>query len=46
MSLRVLALYAVVIGLSIYAWKDWFKSLWLVPEPRTTNNEQRITLPN
>jgi len=27
MSLRHLALYAVVAGLSIYAWKDWFKSL-------------------
>jgi O-antigen ligase len=27
MSLRHLALYALVAGLSIYAWKDWFKSL-------------------
>jgi len=27
MSLRILALYALVAGLSIYAWKDWFKSL-------------------
>lgn len=27
MSLRHLALYLVVAGLSIYAWKDWFKSL-------------------
>lgn len=27
MALRHLALYALVAGLSIYAWKDWFKSL-------------------
>jgi len=27
MSIRLLALYALVAGLSIYAWKDWFKSL-------------------
>ena len=27
MSIRVLALYLFVAGLSIYAWKDWFKSL-------------------
>lgn len=27
MSIRHLALYIVVGGLSIYAWKDWFKSL-------------------
>jgi O-antigen ligase len=27
MSIRLLALYLVVAGLSIYAWKDWFKSL-------------------
>jgi O-antigen ligase len=27
MSLRVIALYLFVAGLSIYAWKDWFKSL-------------------
>jgi O-antigen ligase len=27
MSLRVTALYLLVAGLSIYAWKDWFKSL-------------------
>lgn len=27
MSFRHLALYAVVAGLSVYAWKDWFKSL-------------------
>jgi len=27
MSLRHIALYALVSGLSIYAWKDWFKSL-------------------
>jgi len=27
MSLRHLALYFVIAGLSIYAWKDWFKSL-------------------
>ena len=27
MSIRHLALYLVVAGLSIYAWKDWFKSL-------------------
>lgn len=27
MSIRVLALYLVIAGLSAYAWKDWFKSL-------------------
>jgi len=27
MSIRITALYIFVIGLSIYAWKDWFKSL-------------------
>ena len=27
MSIRITALYLVVAGLSIYAWKDWFKSL-------------------
>jgi len=27
MGIRILALYAVVAGLSIYAWKDWYKSL-------------------
>ncbi len=27
MSLRHIALYIVVAGLAIYAWKDWFKSL-------------------
>ncbi len=27
MSLRHIALYVLVSGLSIYAWKDWFKSL-------------------
>lgn len=27
MSIRVTALYFVVLSLSIYAWKDWFKSL-------------------
>jgi O-antigen ligase len=27
MSIRHLALYALVAGLSIYAWRDWFKSL-------------------
>jgi O-antigen ligase len=27
MSIRIIALYILVIGLSIYAWKDWFKSL-------------------
>jgi O-antigen ligase len=27
MSIRVTALYLLVAGLSIYAWKDWFKSL-------------------
>ncbi len=27
MSIRTLTLYIVVAGLSIYAWKDWFKSL-------------------
>jgi O-antigen ligase len=27
MSLRLTALYIMVAGLSIYAWKDWFKSL-------------------
>lgn len=27
MSIRLLALYVGVAGLSIYAWKDWFKSL-------------------
>jgi O-antigen ligase len=27
MSIRLFALYACIIGLSIYAWKDWFKSL-------------------
>jgi hypothetical protein len=27
MSIRVTALYVVVTGLCIYAWKDWFKSL-------------------
>ncbi len=27
MSIRILALYVVVTGLSVYAWKDWFKSL-------------------
>jgi O-antigen ligase len=27
MSIRILALYILVVGLSIYAWKDWFKSL-------------------
>jgi O-antigen ligase len=27
MGLRIIALYAVVAGLSIYAWKDWYKSL-------------------
>ena len=27
MSIRHLALYILVAGLSIYAWKDWFKSL-------------------
>ncbi|MBN2593343.1 MAG: O-antigen ligase family protein [Sedimentisphaerales bacterium] len=27
MSIRIIALYILVVGLSIYAWKDWFKSL-------------------
>ena len=27
MSIRITVLYLVVAGLSIYAWKDWFKSL-------------------
>jgi len=27
MSIRITALYVFVAGLSIYAWKDWFKSL-------------------
>jgi len=27
MSIRITALYIVVAGLAIYAWKDWFKSL-------------------
>ena len=27
MSLRVLAVYVIVVSLSVYAWKDWFKSL-------------------
>ncbi len=27
MGIRVLAVYILVAGLSIYAWKDWFKSL-------------------
>jgi O-antigen ligase len=27
MSIRILLLYVLVTGLSIYAWKDWFKSL-------------------
>jgi hypothetical protein len=27
MSIRITALYIVVTGLSIHAWKDWFKSL-------------------
>jgi len=27
MSIRITALYIFVVGLSIYAWKDWFKSL-------------------
>lgn len=27
MSIRVATLYLIVVGLSIYAWKDWFKSL-------------------
>jgi O-antigen ligase len=27
MSIRISALYILVAGLSIYAWKDWFKSL-------------------
>ncbi len=27
MSLRIIALYLLVAGLSVYAWKDWFKSL-------------------
>lgn len=27
MSIRVLALYMMITGLSIYAWKDWYKSL-------------------
>jgi hypothetical protein len=27
MSIRVTALYILVFGLSVYAWKDWFKSL-------------------
>jgi O-antigen ligase len=27
MSIRISALYIVVLGLSIFAWKDWFKSL-------------------
>ncbi len=27
MSIRVVAAYVMVIGLSIHAWKDWFKSL-------------------
>jgi len=27
MSIRILALFGVVMGLSIYAWKDWFVSL-------------------
>lgn len=27
MGIRVLAVYILVTGLSIYAWKDWFKSL-------------------
>jgi O-antigen ligase len=27
MSIRILALYALIVGLSVYAWKDWFKSL-------------------
>ena len=27
MSIRLIALYIFVAGLSIYAWKDWFKSL-------------------
>ena len=27
MSIRIVALYMLIAGLSIYAWKDWFKSL-------------------
>ena len=27
MSIRITALYIVVIALACYAWKDWFKSL-------------------
>ncbi len=27
MGIRILAFYALVAGLSLYAWKDWFKSL-------------------
>ena len=27
MSIRLIALYIFLVGLSIYAWKDWFKSL-------------------
>jgi hypothetical protein len=27
MSIRILVLYVAMIGLSVYAWKDWFKSL-------------------
>jgi len=27
MSIRITALYLLIVGLSIYAWKDWFKSL-------------------
>ncbi len=27
MSIRIAALYLLVAGLSVYAWKDWFKSL-------------------
>jgi hypothetical protein len=27
MSIRITALYLALAGLSIYAWKDWFKSL-------------------
>jgi O-antigen ligase len=27
MALRIIVLYAAVIGLLVYAWKDWFKSL-------------------